>query len=127
MVLGIGVDIIEIHRIQESHLRVGERFLEKIFTPAEIEYCFSRATAYQHLAARFAAKEAIAKCLTNVWKTPTSWTDIEITNSESGAPSVKFLKALSDFPWDQFDLKITISHSKENAVCFAVLSQKTPL
>ena len=63
-VIGIGVDIIEVERIQSAHERHGERFINRIFTEEEREYCFNMKNPYPHLAARFAAKEAVSKAFT---------------------------------------------------------------
>ena len=67
MIQGIGVDLIEIHRIQSSIDEFGETFLQKIFTDSEIVYCRSRKNPAQHFAARFAAKEAVSKALATGW------------------------------------------------------------
>lgn len=78
MVLGIGTDMIEIQRIEESIARYGERFLEKIFTPGEIAYCRQKKGCGESFAARFAAKEAGAKALGTGISRGVSWKEIEV-------------------------------------------------
>lgn len=86
MQIRTGVDIIEVNRIEESINSLGEKFLKRVFTDYEIEYCNSKNNMkYQHYAARFAAKEAIFKAISNSLKTKyeITWTDIEIKNDEN--------------------------------------------
>ena len=84
-----GTDIIEIERIKNSIDKFGDRFLNTVFTPKEIEYCESKKTQkYQHYAARFAAKEAVFKALSNNINAPDEWKSIEILSEESGRPKV---------------------------------------
>ncbi|MGE5431454.1 MAG: holo-ACP synthase [Syntrophomonadaceae bacterium] len=120
MVIGIGIDIIEIERIKESVDRFGDKFLNKVFTEIELEYCLSKANKYQHLAARFAAKEAVAKALTDAWDKSWRWKDIEIFNEMSGKPSVRLFGELNEFLGSDKSLKITMSHSQHYVTCFAI-------
>jgi len=121
MVLGLGIDIIEIDRIKKSIENYGERFLNKIFTKEEIIYCNNKFNKYQHYAARFAAKEAVYKALASGWKEGLRWKDIEIQNDASGMPSInpngKFQKFLSD----NTQLKISISHSENYVTSVAII------
>ncbi|MEW6506112.1 MAG: holo-ACP synthase [Bacteroidota bacterium] len=121
MVLGIGIDIIEINRIKKSVDRFGERFLNKIYTEIELEYCLKKKNKYQHLAARFAAKEAIYKALSNDTKEVYSWQDVEIYNEINGLPRVKFYGNLKDFLNQGKELKISMSHSENYVTCVAIL------
>lgn len=121
MILGIGIDIIEIDRIKQSINKFENRFLNKIFTEGELEYCLSKKNKYQHLAARFAAKEAIAKALATGWSKGFRWKDIEIYNEKSGLPRVKLLGNLAKFVSKDKSLKITMSHSQHYVTCFAIL------
>ncbi|MGE5400724.1 MAG: holo-ACP synthase [Ignavibacteriales bacterium] len=120
MVIGIGIDIIEIDRIKESVDRFGDKFLNKVFTEVELEYCLGKANKYQHLAARFAAKEAVAKALTDAWDKGFRWRDIEIYNELSGKPSVRLFGELNTFLGNDKSLKITMSHSQNYVTCFAI-------
>jgi len=121
MVLGIGIDIIEIDRIKQSVDKFGETFINKIFTETEKKYCLSKKNKYQHLAARFAAKEAIFKAISTATGFSFGWKDLEIYNEKNGMPRVKLLGNLSEFLDDDKDLKITMSHSVNYVTCFAIL------
>ena len=122
MVLGIGIDIIEIERIKESVDKFGKAFLKKIYTKTELDYSLSRKNKYQHLAARFAAKEAIYKALSNDTDTVYSWQDVEIYNEVNGLPKVKFYGALKDYLNHGKELKISMSHSEHYVTCVAILT-----
>ena len=121
MVIGIGIDIIEIERIQESVDKFGDKFLNKIFTPLELEYCLNKPNKYQHLAARFAAKEAVSKALTTGWSKEFSWQNIEIFNEPSGYPIVNLKGGLNDFLTPDKELKISMSHSRDYVTCVAII------
>lgn len=121
MIFGIGIDIIEIERIKKSVEKFNDIFLNKIYTQTELEYCLSKKNKYQHLAARFAAKEAIAKALATGWSKGFRWKDIEIFNEKSGMPNVKLLGNVKNFLDDNKSLKITMSHSEHYVTCFAII------
>ncbi len=121
MVIGIGTDIIEIDRIKNSIEKNGDRFLSKIYTHNEIEYCQRKANKYQHFAARFAAKEAVYKALATGWQELLSWQEIEIFNEPTGMPQVTMRGKLKEFLADDKSLKISISHSKNYVVCVAII------
>lgn len=125
MIYGIGIDIIEIERIEKSVKRFGEKFLSRIFTSKELEYCMSKASKYQHLAARFAAKEAIAKALSYNGDRGFSWQDIEIINRPNGRPVPTLFGKMKSIVGDDKLLKITMSHSDHYVTCFAILSTKS--
>ncbi len=122
MVLGIGIDIIEIERIKESVDKFGESFLKKIYTQTELDYSLSRKSKYQHLAARFAAKEAIYKALSSDTDKVYSWQDIEIYNEVNGLPKVKLYGQLKDYLGTGKELKISMSHSENYVTCVAIVS-----
>ncbi len=124
MVLGLGIDIIEISRIKESIDEYGNNFLQKVYTPKEIEYCSAKANKYQHFAARFAAKEAVYKAFSTSHQEGLSWQDIEITNEPSGMPIVKLNGKLKSFLSKDKDLKISISHSDNFVTCVAIIDQR---
>jgi holo-[acyl-carrier protein] synthase len=86
MVLGLGSDLIEIARIEKSIERFGARFLERVFTPAEIAYCQTKKNAAESFAARFAAKEAGAKALGTGISYGIAWPEIEVRREASGRP-----------------------------------------
>src|SRR5258708_27768076 len=88
MILGIGIDIIEVARIQASYERFGERFLKRILHPNEIGYCLSHIAPAPFLAARFAAKEAISKAFGTGIGAQLGWQDMEVGRKDSGEPFV---------------------------------------
>ena len=90
MVIGVGTDLMEIARIAGSIDRYGERFLRRIFTPGEIEYCRRKKNAAESFAARFAAKEAAAKALGTGISSGVSWLEIEVVRELSGRPTLRF-------------------------------------
>jgi holo-[acyl-carrier protein] synthase len=90
MIIGSGIDLIEIHRIQQSLERFGSRFLNRIFTPAEQEYCLQKRNAAESLAVRFAAKEAGAKALGTGISRGVHWLEIEVSRHPGGRPSLRF-------------------------------------
>ena len=86
MILGVGIDIIEIGRIRDSHQRFGDRFIERIMIPAEIDYCLKHKDPAPSLAAHFAAKEAISKAFGIGITAEPSWRDMEAAHRDTGAP-----------------------------------------
>lgn len=123
MVLGIGVDIIEIERIKKIIDRFEDRFLKKIYTENEINYCITKVNKYQHFAARFAAKEAIYKALTETGQKIANWKNIEVFNQSNGLPIVKTYGKLKEYLSDDKEIKLTISHSDNYVVCFAIITK----
>src|SRR5262249_41196907 len=89
MIVGTGVDLAEVPRIRASIERFGSRFIDRIFTPAEIAYVESKANRYQRYAARFAAKEAGMKAIGTGWRHGVTWRDFEVANLPSGKPTLK--------------------------------------
>ncbi|HCP22718.1 MAG: holo-[acyl-carrier-protein] synthase [SAR202 cluster bacterium] len=120
--LSTGVDIIEIPRIKQVLDRYGQRFLKRVFTPQEIDYCRGRAP---NLAGRFAAKEATMKAL-GTGVRGVGWKDIEVVRADSGAPSVKLHgRAASRAERLQVtEISLSISHSREYAVAFVVVQRE---
>ena len=120
MTLRSGVDLLEISRLKEAVERHGERFLARIYTAAEREVCGGSAAS---LAARFAAKEAVAKALGSGLG-PVAWTEIEILRADSGAPLL-FLHGKARALADELGLSewaISLSHTRENAIALVVAS-----
>jgi len=124
MVIGIGIDIIEIERIKNSIDKFGRGFLNKIYTQNELDYCLAKHNKYQHLAARFAAKEAIYKAIATGWEKDATWKSMEISNEPNGMPIVKFIGKLKEFLADDKDIKISISHSENYVTCVAIIYKK---
>ena len=89
-ILGHGIDIVETTRVKRLVDEHGQRFLDRCFTPAEQEYCARNPVRYhEHLAARFAAKEAVLKVLGTGWRGGIAWTDIEVLKEPSGQPRIQ--------------------------------------
>jgi holo-[acyl-carrier protein] synthase len=123
MILGLGIDIIEVARIQSSYERFGERFLKRILHPNEIAYCLSHTAPGPFLAARFAAKEAISKAFGTGIGAQLGWQDMEVARKESGEPFVilheggqKLLAARNARM-----ILISLSHTQEHAAAVAIL------
>ncbi len=91
MIVGLGLDISEIDRIEAAIKRHGAPFLERLFTPAEVAYCESHKGKYERYAARFAAKEAAMKALGTGWSQGVRWRDIEVTREPSGKPTLRLV------------------------------------
>src|ERR1700676_1410544 len=90
MLVGTGIDLTEISRIQKSIARFGDRFLDRIFTSGEKAYCQRKRNAAESYAARFAAKEAAAKALGTGISYGVSWLEIEVVREPSGRPRIEF-------------------------------------
>jgi holo-[acyl-carrier protein] synthase len=90
MIVGSGIDLTEVGRIQKTVDRHGARFLDRVFTVGEQAYCLQRRTAAESLAARFAAKEAAAKALGTGISRGVTWTEIEVVREPGGKPGIRF-------------------------------------
>ncbi len=113
MISGIGIDIIEVARVAKLSSK-SPRFLERVFTAGEITYCLKKRNKYQHLAARFAAKEAFFKALGE----RISWKDVELVNLTSGKPVLK-LKGKRRWPFKR--THVSVSHLAEYALAVVIL------
>ena len=88
-IVGHGIDIVETARIKNMVAEHGQRFLDRCFTPAEQAYCTRSSKRYfEHLAGRFAAKEAVLKVLGTGWRGGIAWTDVEVVKETSGQPRI---------------------------------------
>ena len=122
-IFGIGVDVVENARIRQSIDRQGAAFLDRVFTQTEREYCDSMKFFERHYAARFAAKEAIAKAFGTGIGADLNWTDMEIVRRESGEPYVILTGSGKDFAKRKAITKIMISltHTDHYAAANAVI------
>jgi len=123
MILGIGIDIIEVARIKASHEKFGERFANRILLPDEIAYCLSHKNPAPFLAVRFAAKEAISKAFGTGIGAALGWRDMEIRRKESGEPFVILHgngKTLFESRQAQ-RLLVSLSHTENYAAATAIL------
>jgi holo-[acyl-carrier protein] synthase len=115
MISGIGIDIIEVSRVQKLGSK-SPRFLKRVFTPGEIAYCSKKKNKYQHFAGRFAAKEAFFKALGE--RIP--WKDIELINLALGKPT---LKLKGKRPWPFKRTHVSVSHLAEYALAIVILEE----
>lgn len=127
MLLNVGVDIIEVDRVRKVHERQKERFLKRVFTQEEQDYCFSKSNPYPHLAARFAAKEAVSKTFSTGIGKLFSWTSCSIHHGPRMQPLVKLDAQGKDLlaVLGATDVRITLSHTKTTAVAVAMLVKET--
>lgn len=126
-VVAHGVDLVDCNRLATAIERHGERFLSRIYTPNELAYCRGKKRETEHLAGRFAAKEAVLKVLGTGWKDGIAWTDIEIVNKPSGQPVVR-LSGQCRLIADQQGLAsilISISHIDTHAIASAIGSAES--
>lgn len=125
MILGTGIDIIEVARIRASHEKFGERFLKRILRPDEIAYCFSHKSPAPFLAARFAAKEAISKAFGTGIGRQLGWQDMEVCHKGSGEPFVILhdngVRLIEERGGAQIHL--SLSHTENYAAAVAVLER----
>ena len=117
MILGIGTDIIEIGSIRES-IKRSKRFVQRVFTASEINYCEGKPNKYQHYAARFAAKEALMKAIKTGWDKGVQWKQIEIRNKAGGAPEIKAYGKTKEHLEEKGirNIEVSLSHSERYAV-----------
>lgn len=113
----IGVDIENISRFEGRDLVRDALFLNKIFTKKELEYCFSKKSPAQHLAARFCGKEAVIKAINGMNIKAPNYRDIEINNAPSGAPKARISKQ----NFSNAEISISLSHCKDKAIAFALV------
>jgi holo-[acyl-carrier protein] synthase len=118
-VLGIGTDIIAVSRFVKSLTKHGGNFLDKIFTKQEQEYCNKYSDSAARFAARFSAKEAVAKSLGNGFNEKLSFLDIEITNNSLGKPEV-ILSDKGKINFNNPTFELSLSHCKEYATATAI-------
>jgi holo-[acyl-carrier protein] synthase len=127
-ILGIGTDIVECLRIRRMIEKHGELFLTRVFTDRELRYCQRSKNATEHFAGRWAAKEAVLKCLGTGWSKGLCWTDIEVANDPAGKPAVGLHAATSDHAraLGIRDVMISISHCRAYAVAYALALGDAP-
>jgi holo-[acyl-carrier protein] synthase len=123
MIVGTGVDIAEVDRIRESIERFGERFLRRVFTEGEIEYCEKKAGRFESYAARFAAKEAGMKALGTGWNHGVRWRDIEVVRPKGQRPTIQFHGQAASFAQKlgAKNIALSITHTREQALAHVIL------
>jgi len=123
MILGTGIDLVEVERVAASYEKFGERFVQRILRPSEIAYCLAHKNPAPFLAARFAAKEAVSKAFGTGIGAALGWQDIEVCKRESGEPFV----VLHDKGRELFAqrgagrLLLSLTHTQNYAAAMAVL------
>ncbi len=121
MIVGSGVDICEVPRIQKAFERFGERFKRRIFTEGEIRYADRKANRYERYAARFAAKEAGMKAIGTGWRRGVRWKDFEVINLPSGKPTLVFHGKARQFAESLGVTNIALSMTHTSAQAMAIL------
>ena len=127
MILGVGIDIIEVARVEAAYGRFGRRFLNRILHPDEIAYCLSHKSPAPFLAARFAAKEAISKAFGTGIGSQLSWQDMEVKRKATGEPFV-ILHGSGEKVLEERGARtvhISLSHTQNYAAAVAVLESET--
>ena len=115
MILGTGVDLAEVSRIKASIERYGEKFIRRVYTPAEIAYVERKANKFERYAARFAAKEAGMKAIGTGWRRGVTWQDFEVANLPSGKPTLLLHGVAADFAGKLGvkNISLSITHTAE--------------
>ncbi len=123
MILGTGVDLTEVHRIAESIRRYGSRFLERVYTPAEIRYCQSKKNSTERFAARFAAKEAATKAIGTGISRGVTWTSVEVARQPGGRPTIVFLGKALEIAQNLGvrRVSLSLSHTADLAIAHVIL------
>lgn len=123
-----GIDMVDCERLGAMIDRYDSRFLSRVFTPAELAYCQGRKRRIEHLAGRFAAKEAVMKVLGTGLRRGVNWLDIEVVNEPSGQPRVTLTGRCMEIAEEKklAEIIISISHIATHAIASAVASTKEP-
>jgi holo-[acyl-carrier protein] synthase len=118
MIVGLGVDITEVNRIEAAIARRGAAFLKRVYTPSEIVYCQKHRNCAERFAGRFAAKEAAMKALGTGWTCGVRWVDIEVVREPSGKPTLKLFGASRDIAngLGVIHIALTITHTGNTAL-----------
>jgi len=123
VIVGLGIDIIEIKKLRDALDRHGNRLKDRTFTKTEIRYCDKHANKFQHYAARFAAKEAFFKALGTGWSQGVGWHDVEVCNHPTGKPQLllsgKAYSIATQLGATRF--WVSLSHSDQYAVAEVIL------
>lgn len=123
MIVGVGIDLVEVHRVREAMERHGRRFIDRIYTEGEIAYVERKANRYERYAARFAAKEAGMKAIGTGWRRGVRWKDFEVTNLPTGQPTLRFHGIAAQFA-DTAGVRhvaLSLTHTASQAMAIVVL------
>ena len=123
MIVGTGIDIAEVPRIREAIARHGQRFLNRIFTEGEIQYCESKANRVERYAARFAAKEAGMKAIGTGWNHGVRWRDIEVARKPGGRPTLLLHGKAAEFAarLGATNIALSLTHTAQQAMAQVIL------
>jgi holo-[acyl-carrier protein] synthase len=123
MILGTGIDIVEVPRVAAAIERFRERFLKRIFTVAEIAYCDSKHNRVERYAARFAAKEAAMKAIGTGLSRGVTWRDVEVGREPGGRPTVVFHGKAAEIAlrMGARRVSLSLSHTEQNAIAHVML------
>jgi len=123
MIVGTGIDIVEVPRIAKSIERFGERFLNRVFTPDEIRYCNSKPNRAERFAARFAAKEAAMKAIGTGLRRGVTWQDVQVGREPSGRPTILFAGEAAKFAaaLGSKRASLSLSHTAEHAIAQVII------
>jgi holo-[acyl-carrier protein] synthase len=126
MIIGSGIDIVEIRRIQHSMDRYGQRFLDRVYTENEQAYCKRKRNSAESFAARFAAKEAGAKALGTGISYGVNWLEIEVVREPSGRPTLRFHGRAAEIAGHMGFARaaLSITHTADIAAASVVLENK---
>jgi holo-[acyl-carrier protein] synthase len=123
MIVGTGIDVVEVPRVAAAIERFGRRFLERIYTESEIRYCESKANRMERYAARFAAKEAAMKALGTGWNRGVRWRDIEVRRLPGGRPTLVFSGKAAEFAagLGTKNAALSLTHTASEAIAQVIL------
>lgn len=123
MIVGSGVDLAEVDRIEAAIGRHGDRFIARIYTPLEIAYVSRKANKFERFAARFAAKEAAMKAIGTGWRHGVGWHDFEVANLPSGKPTLLFHGAAAEFSkkLGVRNVSLSLTHTKQYGMAIVLL------
>ena len=121
MILGMGVDLAEVHRIERSVDRYGERFLARVYTAAERSYSMRKRNYAERLAGRFAAKEAGMKAIGTGWRHGVTWKDFEVVNEPGGKPVLRLSGVASEFARRLGVQRVSLSMTHTAGMALAVV------
>ena len=123
MILGTGVDLTEVDRIEHSIERFGERFLKRVYTAGEIAYVQRKANKFERFAARFAAKEAGMKAIGTGWRRGVRWQDFEVANLPSGKPTLRLHGVAAEVAakLGVKHISLSMTHTAQQGMAFVIL------
>ena len=125
MIVGLGVDVVEVRRIREALQHQGERFIRRVYTEGEQAFCEARQDPAPHYAVRFAAKEALFKALGTGWAKGVRWQDVEVLRREQDAPILVLSQAAEKHSQElgTRSIHLSLSHSADSALAVVILEK----